>query len=79
MVLPNRDNGLNDLERALMNLNYTPTTLLRKMIQRDVNITLPRFQVKYNVEMSAVLQKVGTFHGRPWKLINWFVNFCRWE
>jgi len=65
MVLPNRDDGLNDLERALMNLNYTPTTLLRKMIQRDVNITLPRFQVKYNVEMSVVLQKVGTFHGRP--------------
>ncbi len=60
LVLPNRNNGLSDLEKALINRNYTPTSLLRKMFQRDVNITLPKFNLKFNVEMSAPLQQVGT-------------------
>lgn len=42
----------------MLSSGYTPTILLRKMIQRDVNITLPKFNIQFDMEMSPTLQKV---------------------
>lgn len=33
------------------------------MIHRDVNVTLPRFKIQFDMEMSNVFQKVITFLG----------------
>jgi hypothetical protein len=57
-VLPDRNVELSEVENRMLSSGYTPTILLRKMIQRDVNITLPKFNIQFDMEMSPTLQKV---------------------
>lgn len=56
--MPDRNKELSELESDMINYGYTPTILLRKMIQRDVNITLPKFNIQFDMEMTSTLQKV---------------------
>ncbi|EFX77807.1 hypothetical protein DAPPUDRAFT_53805, partial [Daphnia pulex] len=58
-VLPDRNVELSEVENRMLSSGYTPTILLRKMIQRDVNITLPKFNIQFDIEMSPTLQKMG--------------------
>ena len=72
LVLPNRNDGLVNLETQLINANYTPTMLMRRMIHRQVNVTLPRFKIQFDLEMSDVLKQVwGLF-----RLVNSAVLVC---
>lgn len=42
----------------MLSSGYTPTTMLRRMIHRDINITLPKFKMQFGAEMSHVFRKV---------------------
>lgn len=56
--MPDRNKELSELESRLLSSGITPTIILRRMIQRDVNITLPKFNIKFDMEMSQIFRKV---------------------
>jgi len=58
LVLPDRHDGLEELESQLKVNNYTATTLVRNMIHRDVDVSLPRFRIQYGLEMANILKQV---------------------
>lgn len=58
-VLPDRNKKLSDIESYMLSSGYTPTTMLRRMIHRDINITLPKFKMQFGAEMSHVFRKMG--------------------
>ena len=58
LVLPNRYDGLNELESKLNVNNYTASYFMRKMIHRDVDVTLPRFRIQYGLEMANIFKQV---------------------
>ncbi len=59
--MPDRNKELSELENRLLSSGFTPTIILRRMIQRDVNITLPKFNMKFDMEMSQIFRKVLWF------------------
>ena len=61
-VVPDRNKDLSELESRLLGSGYTPTILLRRMIQRDVNITMPKFNIKFDTEMSQIFRKVFIYY-----------------
>ncbi|KAI9552162.1 hypothetical protein GHT06_022499 [Daphnia sinensis] len=58
-VLPDRNKKLSDVENHMLSSGFTPTTMLRRMIHRDINITLPKLKMKFGAEMSHVFRKMG--------------------
>jgi len=59
VVLPNRYDGIDELELQLRTNNHTAKTLSRKMIHRDVDVALPRFRIQYGSEMANILRQMG--------------------
>lgn len=57
VVLPNSRTGLPALEASLK--NYDLSKITSQMYKQKVEVTLPKFKIEYEIELTNVLQKVG--------------------
>lgn len=70
----------------MLSSGYTPTILLRRLIHRDVNISLPKFKMQFGTEMSHVFRKVflievdemSTNFRCVRNLVQPSFKYCRW-
>lgn len=58
ILLPNRRNGLTDLEAKLKDVNLTD--LQNQMEHKLVSLSLPKFRVEYDVDLGESLKKVSS-------------------
>lgn len=61
-VLPDYNTDLSEVENRLLSSGYTTTIMLRRMIQRDVNVTFPKFNIKFDSDMTPIFHKVFYLH-----------------
>lgn len=57
VVLPNGRTGLPALEVSLQ--NYDLSKIISQMYKQKVEVTLPKFKIEYEIELTNVLQMVG--------------------
>lgn len=57
VVLPNGRTGLPALEASLK--NYDLSKIISQMRKQKVEVTMPKFKIEYQIELTNVLQKVG--------------------
>lgn len=57
VVLPNSRTGLPALEASLK--NYDLSKITGQLYEKKVEVTLPKFKIEYQIELTNVLQKVG--------------------
>ena len=56
IILPNKRDGINELERKLTNKSLT--TLTKRMYQTEVKVSLPKFKIESTIQLNEPLQKV---------------------
>lgn len=56
IILPNNRFGLPELEAKLR--NYDLTAIVNQMRPRRIDLTIPKFKIDYEIELSAALQEV---------------------
>lgn len=56
VILPNKKTGLSELENKLK--DYDMTKITGQLEKAEVNVTLPKFKIEYEVKLNDVLTKV---------------------
>ncbi|XP_055630058.1 serine protease inhibitor 42Dd-like isoform X1 [Toxorhynchites rutilus septentrionalis] len=57
ILLPHERDGLGQLEENLLNLNISD--MLTKMRSQEVELSLPKFKIEFNVDLQETLEKLG--------------------
>lgn len=61
IVLPNNPNGLLTLEAQLRHGNFSK--IIESMRYECVQVTMPKFEIEYNVDMESILRQVSVILG----------------
>lgn len=61
LILPNKRDGLEELESKLKDVNLS--TLTEHMQMESVQLLLPKFKIDFECELKAILEKVGFVKG----------------
>lgn len=58
IILPNKRTGLAQLERDLKNRDHNIQSLSSKMYRSEVEVSIPKFKIEFEVSLVEALKKV---------------------
>lgn len=57
IILPNKKNGLSDLESKIDQVNFQD--LAKSLQEEEVVVKIPKFKIESSIQMKDILQKVN--------------------